>query len=561
MNPTSYIRDARLLVHEMVPMRDGVNLATTICLPAEEGSYPVVLVRTAYNRMPLVGTEFARRGMVLVSQDCRGRYGSGGEFYPFVNETEDGLDTMDWIAAQPWCNGRIGMFGDSYLAGTQYAVAAPGHRCLTALNPRFIAGDLWRHAYYFDGVFSLALTWSWLCLEVGSRTSSANVLPIFNVMELLRELPLLTLDEKVGAGIVPAYRDYVTHNARDDYWEAISWREELGQVKVPMLLTAGWYDYYAGETFANYAALQQPPMAPELAAQHRVIIGPWMHGIGGSTQLGELDFGAASLTENDSTTRWLDCLLHDGNAADFQQAPIRIFTMGVNEWRDEYEWPLQRTRFTNFYLRADGALSQTAPANEEPDHYVYDPDNPVPTLGGNHSVGPYNPGLYEHALPGPYDQRPVEAREDVLVYTTEELPEDTEITGPVLMKLFAASSAVDTDFVARLCDVYPDGRSINITEGVLRARFHKRDWRHPELIEPGRVYEFTIDLQATSNVFLKGHRIRVDVTSSNFPLWDRNLNTGAHPAKGIEFQSAEQTIHHDATHPSHLILPLIPART
>jgi putative CocE/NonD family hydrolase len=237
--------------------------------------------------------------------------------------------------------------------------------------------------------------------------------------------------------------------------------------------------------------------------------------------------------------------------------------MGENVWRDEWEWPLKRTEFTPFYLRGDGAahsgsLSREAPAAESPDAYIYDPDNPVPTTGGNHSVGDYNPGLYEICRPGPFAQSRVEERDDVLVYTTDTLTEDTEVTGPVIVKLFAASSAPDTDWVARLCDVYPDGQSYNITEGVIRAAFQERDWKNPKLIEPNRIYEYTVDLQATSNVFKAGHRIRVQITSSNFPLWARNLNTGEPVATGVDFQSAQQTIYHDEDHPSHIILPLIP---
>jgi putative CocE/NonD family hydrolase len=287
-----------------------------------------------------------------------------------------------------------------------------------------------------------------------------------------------------------------------------------------------------------------------------MLIGPWTHGIGGAT-LGELDFGPAAKLDYDPSVRWLECLLKDGSPADAQKAPVRIFVMGANQWRDENEWPLARTRYVKFYLRAGGGLSAAAPGAESPDRYLYDPADPVMTLGGNHSVGPYNPGLYDVVKPGPYDQRPLEARRDVLVYTSAALERDTEVTGPVILKLYAASSARDTDFVAKLTDVYPDGRSLNITEGVIRARFREDVWGRPKLLEPGRVYEYTLDLQVTSNVFLAGHRIRLDIMSSNFPLWDRNLNTGNDPGADTTLQTAEQTICHDAQRPSHLVLPLI----
>lgn len=570
MSKPAYVRETRLIANVAVPMRDGVKLATTVCLPKEEGRYPVVLVRTAYNRWADRG--FNSMGIATVTQDCRGRYGSEGDHYPFVSETQDGLDTLEWIANQPWCNGKIGMYGDSYLAGTQLAVAAPGHRALAALNPRFMSGDCWRQAYYCDGVFSLALVFSWLVLEVGSRTSEANLLQIYDIDKLLRELPTIDLDTKFGVHC-RAWRDYATHYARDKFWEHCSWRESLGQTRVPMLLTGGWYDYYPNETFRNYEALLKGPAPDEIKRGHRVLMGPWTHGMNGTTRLGQLDFGADALRENDSTVRWLECLLKGGKPSDYQSAPIRIFVMGENRWRDENEWPLARTRYTKYYLHSqgnansllgNGSLSLERPGaaagsgEEAADKFTYDPNNPVPTMGGNHSVGPYNPGLYELALPGPYDQRPIERRDDVLVYTSAELAEDVEVTGPIMLHLFASSSAPDTDFTARLTDVYPDGRSMNITEGVIRARFRERDWANPKLLEPGKVYEFTIELQPTSNVFRRGHRLRLDVSSSNFPLWNRNLNTDEHPNLGTKVAVAEQTILHDRARASYLELPVIP---
>lgn len=549
-----------------IPMRDGIRLEATVALPAGDGPFPGVLVRTAYNRTGQFGREFTERGIGFVVQDVRGRYGAEGEWHPFVNEANDGHDTLKWISEQPWCNGKIGMFGASYLAATQFYAAPTGSPYLAALNPMFMSGDLWRRAYYCDGVFSLALTFSWLCFEVGSRTSSAGLMTAFDVSQLLRGLPLLTLDEKGGCGEVPHYRDYVRHSCRDSMWQALNVRKTADRFGVPALLTGGWYDYYAGETFKNYRAFRDKAPTAELAASHRVIVGPWTHGINSSAKLGQIDFGPDALKENDSTTRWLDCMLKGGRAEDFQEAPIRIFVMGANCWRDEREWPPARAKFTKLYLDSrgransllgDGSLFRNVPDREAADQFVYDPENPVPTLGGNHSVGPYNPGLYELALPGPYDQRPVERRDDVLVFTSEELDEDVDVTGPVEVKLFAATSARDTDFVARLCDVYPDGRSVNITEGVIRARFRERKWGRPKLVEPGRTLEYTIELQPTSNVFKKGHRIRLDITSSNFPLWGRNLNTGNEPGTDTEMQAAEQTVHHGGGHASHVVLPIV----
>jgi len=543
-----------------VRMRDGVDLSATIFFPKKASRYPVVLIRTAYNRVNYVDTSFPTNGMILVVQDCRGRYESGGEWVPLVNETSDGYDTIRWLRRQPWCNGKIGMYGDSYLAYTQYAIGHVAGKQLTALNPRFCPGDWWKRAFYCDGVFSLALTWSWLSVESSSRISEANLLPAFEVGKLLRKLPIIRMDEFTGAGPLEHYRNSVRRNRYDAYWKNLNAREQFSKYRVPVFITGGWFDNYPSETMLNFVALREQAPTRKLRDSHRVQMGPWMHGINGTTKLGDLDFGKDALSQNDATFRWLDCLLHGGTPAQFQKAPVRIFVMGLNRWRDEYEWPLARTRYVNYYLQLGGRLGTDVPEKGKPDRYVYDPENPVPTLGGNHSVGPYNPGLYEHAKPGPFDQRPIEKRKDVLTYTSDVLKQDTEVTGPVVLKLFASSSARDTDFIAKLTDVYPDGRSINMTEGVIRARFREDVWGKPKLLKPGEVYEFTIDMLVTSNVFKRGHRIRVDIMSSNFPLWDRNLNTGNDPATDTEIRVAQQSIYHDEEHPSHIILPVIPGR-
>ena len=560
-------RECRVRRNVRVPMHDGVELATSVALPFGGGPFPVVLVRTAYNRVAMLNSGWASRGMALVVQDCRGRYDSGGEYVPFLNEAADGRDTLEWIHAQPWCNGKVGMFGDSYLAATQFYAVREGAHLLHSLNPRFMAGDCWERAYYCGGAFSLALTWSWLSFECAARTSEAAQMPLFDLGRVLRSLPILHMDEFSGGGTCPHYREYARRNRYDELWRTLSIRDDYAKYTMPVLLTAGWYDNYAAEAVTNYLGLVEHAPTPELRAAHRLLIGPWTHGVNSSSTLGEIDFGEEALRENDATTRWLEAtLLGDGPAA-FQRAPIRLFVMGLNRWRDVEQWPLPGTRFTPFYLHSggsantaagDGRLSVERPRNESPDRYTYDPDDPVPTLGGNHSVGPYNPGLYDLARPGPYDQASVERRQDVLVYTSDALSQDVEVTGPVRLTLFAASSARDTDFVAKLVDVFPDGRAMNITEGVIRARFRNSVHAEPVLLEPGHVTAFDIDMQVTSNVFRRGHRIRIDVTSSNFPLWDRNLNTGSDPALDTEPAVAEQTVHHDAELASHVLLPIVP---
>ncbi len=561
-----YLRHVRIMRNVRVPMRDGVELATNVYLPREGTKFPVVLVRMAYNRAHITGGELIERGLAVVSQDTRGRYASDGKFYPFIHETNDGYDTLDWIARQPWCNGKVGMYGDSYLASVQLALAHTNHPLLTALNPRFMSADIWRQGYYCDGAFSEALTFSWLCLEVGSRTSEANLMPFFNIPMLLRERPIVDLDIKSG-NRSEYYRDFATNYARNQFWRDLSYRETLPACRVPSLLTGGWYDYYPNEAFRMYADLLSGDAPEAIKRSHRVLVGPWTHGIHGRSKLGQLDFGPEATKENDHSSRWLETMLKGGTPQDYQKALIRLFVMGDNVWRDENEWPLARTQFTRYYLHSqgsantctgDGTLSTSPPQNESSDKFTYNPDDPCPTIGGNHSVGTYNPGLYEICLPGPYDQGPVETRPDVLCFTSPVLESDTEITGPVWVHLFASTSGRDTDFVARLCDVYPDGRSINITEGVLRGRFYERKWDAPRLLEPGAIYEFRIELQPTANVWKKGHRIRVNVTSSSFPLWEPNPNTGGDPATETRWEIAQQTIYHDAQHPSHVVLPIIP---
>ncbi|MBI2297998.1 MAG: CocE/NonD family hydrolase [Armatimonadetes bacterium] len=281
----NFARDGFVHRNVRVPMRDGITLATSLFLPEGDGPWPVVLVRTAYNRVPMNGAEFTRRGIAFAVQDVRGRYDSGGEWYPFLHEADDGEDTLDWLALQPWCNGRVGMFGASYLAATQFYAALTQHPALCALNPQFMAGDPWKRAYYCDGALSLGLTWSWLCFECSARTSEAAWMPLFDVAAVLRSLPVVDMDVASGAGEVPWYRDYIRNNRYGPHWEPLNVREHLDRVRVPMLLMGGWYDYYAGETCRNFAALGGEQHG------HRMILGPWTHGLNPTSVLGEVDFG------------------------------------------------------------------------------------------------------------------------------------------------------------------------------------------------------------------------------------------------------------------------------
>lgn len=549
-----------------VPMRDGVRLSANLFLPRAEGRYPVVLQRMPYGFNGVgIGEFYARRGYAFMVQDCRGRFDSEGEFYPFRDDGRDGYDTLDWICAQPWSNGRVGMFGPSYLGLVQWALACEGHPALQAMVPNVCPNDFWKRGFWCDGAFSLALTSLWTCLEVSSRTSDLGMIPAYDLHAFFRHLPLRTLDEAAGRPC-QFWQDFLRHSQYGDYWRELSTHTKFDRMKAPAYIMCGWYDYYPGAALDALQGLQDHAAA-DAGRKSRTIIGPWSHLICQDRQLGELDFGADSLLDpNELALRWFDCLLKDMDTGILDEPPIAIFVMGRNEWRQENEWPLARTRFTDYYLHSNGAagadiedgrLTLDAPRHEPADRYTYDPDDPAPTLGGNHSICWAD--AFHVIQPGPFDQRPVEARPDVQLYTSPVLAHDVEVTGPVVLYLHAASDAPDTDWTAKLVDVYPDGRAMNITEGIRRARFREAIHQPPKLLETGAVYEYRIELLPTSNVFLAGHRIRLEVSSSNFPLWDRNPNTGHEIGADAERRAAWQTVFHDTARPSRLVLPVIPS--
>ncbi len=356
------------------------------------------------------------------------------------------------------------------------------------------------------------------------------------------------------------WRDYVSHSTYDDFWKTLGMRDKYHKIKIPVYLMCGWYDNYPGATFTYFEKLKKLDATDEI----RVVVNPSEHL---NRVVGDRDFGKdADKDEVGLAIRWLDYVIKGIDNDIKDEPPVRIFVMGINEWRFENEWPLARTQFTKYYFHSngskDGWLNTELPGDEPKPalersgvtKYVYDPDNPVPTLGGNHS----SPHILSIMRVGAVDQRPNESRQDVLVFTSSPLQEDTEVTGPIVVKLYAASSAQDTDFIARLIDVYPDGAAYNLTEGIIRARFRESIWEPPKLLVLRKVYEYTIELLPTSNVFLKGHSIRVHLTSSNFPLWDRNPNTGHEQGMDAEMQVAEQTIYHNEEYPSHIVLPIIP---
>ncbi len=533
-----------------VPMRDGTKLAANVFRPNGPGRYPVILMRTPYGK-PGQGWDEPKRycnaGYVMVAQDCRGRGKSAGEWDPFRYDAADGYDTQEWVGKQSWCNGKLGTAGGSYVGWTQWSAAPGASRYLKAMVP-VVPFDNGFEMAYPGGAFQLALLGGWGALAGGVNLT--------NPQQAFLHLPLRTFgdqfDKKVGY-----LDDWVQHSTYDDYWKVRGIDYRYTDITVPVLNIGGWYDIFAKTTIESIAAVHSKSQARAVRRNQFVVMGPWGHGAG-ARKVGELDFGAdAALNLGDLQFKWFEYWLN-GRETGVQDWPAYyLFVMGENRWRGEQEWPLKRTRFTAYYLHSaghanslsgNGALSTTEPAQEPSDGFTYDGNNPVPTTGGNNLFG---------ATAGPQDQAKVEQREDVLVYTTPPLDKPLEVTGPVKLILYAASSAPDTDFTGKLVDVHPDGKCYNICEGIIRARYRQgRD--KPVMLEPGRSEKIELDLWVTSNVFLAGHRIRLEVSSSNFPRFDRNPNSGKPFGTDTELLPAKQTILHDKEHPSHVLLPVIP---
>ncbi len=533
--------------HVPVTMRDGVRLSTDVYLPAPTGSFPTLLVRDIYgNGSAPARQRYARwataNGYAFVLQNARGRYDSEGQWYPYFQEIEDGHDTLDWIAEQPWSNGKVGMFGTSYLASVQWLAALNRHPALLAIAPAMSPGNYYRDVAYPGGAFSLLSRASWGIGTVGSRTNQSY--PI-DWIGGISQLPISSLDRTLGFDVAH-FRDWVAHPAYDDYWKPLNLEDRAPEMAVPALNIGGWYDVFLRSTLGSYTTMRTAAATERARRGQRLIIGPWVHGWN-QRQVGELDFGAEAVIDTEALQlEWFDHWLK--GEPEPSGAPVRIFVMGADVWRDEQEWPLARTRYTPIYLTPDGGLTEQAPAGASTLEYTYDPQDPVPTLGGN---------IMRTELRGPFDQRPLDGRDDVLRFEGEPLKGPLELTGPIRAVLWASSSAADTDFMAKLSVVKADGTAINLVDGVLRARF-REGFEKPVLMEPGKPYRFEIDLWATSYQFATGDRLRVDVTSSNYPRLARNPNTGAPFGTTTELKSARQKIHLGAERASHVILPVIP---
>lgn len=531
-----------------VTMRDGVRISTNIYRPDAVGTFPVLLARSPYGNGGEGNRDahyFASRGYAVVIQDTRGRAESEGIFNANQDEALDGYDTQQWIGEQAWCNGKIGTFGGSYVGFTQWMPAQFQSPYLVTMVPTVTFSNL-HDAVFQNGAFRLDLFTPW-SIEM-TRPYNLKYSDLAAKMDsVLMTLPLIEQDRAMGWR-VSFLRDWLSHPEHDLFWNKTS-ISDYNKIRTSVYNVGGWYDILLGGTINNYLQMTAPGIDPKISSKQNLLIGPWIHSMG-KRKIGELDFGEESAFKGtEIRLRWFDSQLKGLDNGIMEEPPVKIFVMGINQWRFENEWPLARTDYRNYYfqsrgnantLEGDGRLETKLPKKESQDNFDYHPENPVPTIG----------------TMGPYDQRSVEERQDVLTYTSPPLKKDLEVTGPVKAIIYASSSALNTDFTAKLVDVYPDGMAIRICEGIIRAD-HRDPDAPPSHIVPGKIYEYQIDLWATSNVFMKGHQIRVEVSSSNFPRFDRNLNTGKYFATDTTMATAQQVIYHSPDYPSHIILPVI----
>jgi putative CocE/NonD family hydrolase len=568
----------------MVSMRDGVRLATDVWVPNEEPA-PALLVRSPYGKGQM-GTFYGfpmapnfltilDAGYALVVQDCRGCFGSEGAFYPVVDDAHDGADTIAWLRSQPWCDGRVGMLGASYFGFTQWQAAAQSPDGLMAIAPSTTAADTYAGLWYSGGgalSFQVVFLWSTIMtLLATQRAMAAGTGGVETLQALAGSMAERSprLDAVPGAQELlfkhcPWYADWLQHPSYDQYWQDIAVNERFESVTVPALNFGGWFDIFIDDTTRTFARMRARAGTEQARAGQRLIIGPWEHGAMPTGAFHDREFGLAAdpaAVYTEQHLRFFDRWIRGRTDALDGTAPVRIFVMGLDQWRDEQDWPLPDTTYIDYYLHSaghantadgDGTLTTDAPSSEAADSYTYDPADPVPTLGGRVLL----PAVLNAV--GPVDQRPVETRTDVLCYTTPVLDEPVEVTGHVKLVLYATSTATDTDFTGKLVDVFPDGRAIYLTDGILRTRY-RHSLAEPELLDPDQVHELTLDLSVTSNVFLPGHRIRLDVSSSCFPRYDRNTNTGGSINQETldDAVTATNGILHGPAHPSRLVLPII----
>ena len=557
--------------HVPVRVRDGVTLYADVYRPTGNGRHPVLLSITPYSteRFPTAydaAVYFAQRGYAYVFQDVRGRHESEGVWTPFVNDEKDAYDTVEWAAKQAWSDGKVAMQGGSYLGQNQWRAAQAGPPSLVTIFPMVASTSIYHDWITLNGGWRLSFNFGWGPVRQESRIMqnpgphTIDGLRAIHYDQVQRHLPLNTMQQLVGRK-ARFYDDWLANPDYNSYWKPFNVEELFDKIAVPVHTFGGWFDIFSQGTLRGYVGMSHKGATERARRMSHLVIGPWGHGP--SQKFGALDFGpTANVDALTLQLRWYDHWLKGLNNGLASEAPVKLFVMGRNEWVYEREYPLARTDYRPLYFSSggkantaagDGRLTWTKPAGASPtDQFRYDPNDPVPSVGGNNCCG-------TPTAAGPQDQRPIEGRRDVLIYTTDVLQEELEVTGPVKVVLYAASDAVDTDFVAKLADVHPDGSSYNMAEGIVRARY-RESLTKPSLLKPGQVYRLEIDLVGTSIAFLKGHRIRVHVTSSHFPQFDRNPNTGATFGTTDMVKVAQQTVYHDAERASHILLPVIPRR-
>lgn len=583
----------------MIPTRDGTQLATDIYRPARNGvavnqRFPILLNRTPYNKTGLrrAAEYFVQHGYVVVVQDIRGRYKSQGVYSKLQPEgAPDAFDVMQYLAKLPYGNGQIGTWGTSYSAHTQAGAAIMNPPAMkTAVLNQGGMPNAWDHGVRYRGTYEMGrqLTWAWSQMradakspEVRKLLETEKVEDWYAAQPLRRGLNPLSAEPNFERW----YMYWYEHADYDDYWKnpMLNWEEHYAQTAdIPMMHVGGWYDIFLAGTFKNFVELGKLKKAPQY-----VMVGPWTHSGNSRAYAGDVSFGeAAAILDfgNAWHLRWFDHHLKGQASGAEKYAPVRLFVMGTGDghkdqdgrlfhggyWRDSQVWPLTGTQFVPYYFQADGTLSPSRPTSPSSSTtYTYDPTNPVPTIGGGSSArlkdGAYNQREDPRFPPSKAPFLPLKSRADVVVFQTEPLAQDMTVIGPIVVKLYASTSALDTDFTAKLVDVYPPsldfptGFEMNITDAIIRGRYRAtRD--HQVLLKPDSVYEFTIEPFPTANVFKKGHRVRVDISSSNFPRFDANPNTGEPLGKNRQTIKADNTVHHSAAYPSHIILPLAPAR-
>jgi len=540
-------------------MRDGKRLASDVFRPDLRGKFPVILTRTPYRTAEGFQSAqneeaifFVKHGYAYVIQDCRGKNDSEGVYRPFQeDDARDGYDTIAWCARQEWSDGSIGTTGASYAAWNQWTAATLKPPGLKAMICTVSLPDPVLNVPYQNGALVLWMS-EWMAMIEGKRNTTTS---LYDTQRLFWHLPLKTMDERFGRRS-RIWKEWIEHPSADEYWRRAFYEDKLKSVDVPVLHISGWYDDDVIGTHANYIGMTDGMRSSRTRGRQKLIIGPWQHRVNATRKLGDIDFGESALVDlRETKLRWFDRWLKGIRNGIEKEPQVDIFTMGRNQWVKHGQWPPRGMEPTPYYLRSGGnanssfgdglLLTKKASVGASYDSYSYDPADPVPNID---DLG--------RGAEGPFDQRPIERRDDVLVYSTPPLVADAEVSGPVRVNLFAATTASDTDFWAQLVDVFPNGYSMHLTEGIIRGRYNK-SLEKEELLKPGEVNEFKIDLWVISNVFMKGHRIRLDVSSSSFPKYDRNPNTGHPFGQDAELRVAEQTVFHDGRRPSGVILPIV----